>query len=155
MTQISVILHNDEFFKYVTDDNLTNNKTSTTESTGYVDDISHVSGNKDFEELEKTTDDLNKLVNKIYEENRLKVNKGKTQVLQIEANTNDALVSNRKMITIRNKGNIIKAKQSMKILGVTLNLRASMDSHLGRMKAKVGCELAKLKPYLSSMNPAD
>ena len=43
----------------------------------------------------------------------------------------------------------------MKILGVTLNARTSMDLHLSRMKAKVGHELSKIKPYLSSMNNAD
>ena len=94
-------------------------------------------------------------MNKIYEENRLKVNETKTQILQIESNTNDALIPGRRMIITEHKGTITKANQSMKVLGMTLNSRASMDLHLGRMKAKIGCELAKLKPYLSSMNLND
>ena len=43
MTQIAEILQNNELFHYITAENLINNKSSTTNSTGYVDDRNHVS----------------------------------------------------------------------------------------------------------------
>ena len=59
------------------------------------------------------------------------------------------------MVTITgDKSDIISAKTEMKILGVTLNARASMDMHTSRMKSKIGLELSKVKPYLTSMRPA-
>ena len=64
MTQIAQILQNDQFYTYITGENLSHDKTSETNSTGYVNDINHVSNNKDIDQLEKTTKDLNKLATK-------------------------------------------------------------------------------------------
>merc|ERR1712081_83777 len=100
MTQVADILNQDAFFKYITTENPTNDKSSETASTGYVDDINYVSSNSNLEELERTTNDLNKLVSSIFEENRLKVNTSKTQILQVESNTTDVLQPNLRMISI-------------------------------------------------------
>ena len=153
MTLISQIIKDDSLYQYITGELPTNNKTTKTSSTGYVDDMNHLCSNKDIDQLEKATEDMNKLLNEIYRENRLKVNHDKTQILQVESNTSDALKNNRYKITITDKeGNKTTAKSTMKILGITMNSHAAMDSHLSRMKMKMGIELAKIKPYLSSMN---
>ena len=52
-------------------------------------------------------------------------------------------------------GNPITAKSSMKILGFKLNARASSESHLSKVKSKIGMELAKLKPMLKFMTLND
>ena len=49
------------------------------------------------------------------------------------------------------KGNITNAKTSMKILGITLNAKCSLETHLSCVKSKICMELAKLKPHLSLM----
>ena len=65
-------------------------------------------------------------------------------------------VQDRKSITIKdNKGNILQAKNNMKVLGSTLNARASMDTHLSRIKSRIGMELAKIKLYLTFMTSSD
>ena len=88
--------------------------------------------------------------------NRFKVNDSKTNVLQIEANTADALIVNRQMIKIHGDNNQpIVASNNMKSLGFTLNARGTMDTHLSKMKARIGLEYSKLKPYLPHMSLDD
>ena len=153
MTLIGSIIKDDQLFEYITGQLPLNNKTTNIASTGYVDDVNHVCSNKDVIQLEKATSDMNTLASEIFRENRLKVNQEKTQILQVEANSSDATRNTRHMVTIQHKtGTKIKAKSQMKVLGVMLNARASMESHLSKMKSKVGMELSKLKPYLPMMS---
>ena len=112
--------------------------------------------NSDKDELEKFANDLHKVVYNVYNKNLLKVNCGKTQILQVESNTADCSDPERKFVTITdNKGNKIPAKTEMKILGITLNAKASMETNTSRLKSKVRLELSKIKPYLTSMQPSD
>ena len=133
-----------------------NNKSTKITSIGYLDDINHLLSNSDITQLEEAAQDIHNLVVKLYSQNILKVNSEKTQMLQIEQNTSDASDPNRHMVSIcDSKGNITVAQTNMKILGFTINARASMDTHLSRVKSKIGMELSKLKPYLTAINPED
>merc|ERR1711954_50654 len=111
-------------------------------------------GNKD--KLEKVTKTIHTLTTKLYNHNRLMVNHGKSQILQVEATKTEATKDDRKIIQITNTDNkILKAQNSMKILGFTLNARGEMDSHLSRIKSRIGMEHHKIKPYLKWMNLND
>ena len=95
--------------------------------------------NKDKNELETAAKDVLDVVVNIYNQNILKVNSNKTSILQVEKNTSNVSYSDRMIITIHEKkGHIIKARDHMKVLGVTLNSRASMDTHLSQIKSKIG-----------------
>ena len=60
------------------------------------------------------------------------------------------------MISITDsEGHIITAETSMKILGFTMNAHVNMETHLARVKSKIGMELAKLKPQLKYMTLDD
>ena len=73
----------------------------------------------------------------LYTENRLLVNDGKTQTLQVEKNTNEAYDANREVISITDShGKTVKAKGTLKILGVTMNSRCSMDTQLSKLKSE-------------------
>ena len=84
------------------------------------------------------------------------MNPDKTQILQIEKNTSDVDNTNRRMISITDgEGNNVTAKINMKILGFTMNARGNMESHLAKVKSKIGMELTKLKPQLKYMTLDD
>ena len=71
-------------------------------------------------------------------------------------NTTKANNENRKIVKITNSdGKPLNAQNSMKILGFTLNARASLDTHLSKMKSRIGMEYTKLKPYLNYMTQKD
>ena len=53
MTKIREMIENEARFKYITNTETTNDKSSEVESSGYVDDINHIASNKNKEELEK------------------------------------------------------------------------------------------------------
>ena len=53
------------------------------------------------------------------------------------------------------EGNIVKAENTMKILGFTMNTRGNMESHLAKVKSKIGMELSKIKPQLMYMTLDD
>ena len=89
MSQIEESINNEETYKYITGEEITHNKTSTINSSGYVDDINHIASNKSKDQLEKVTQNIYKLTRNMYNENRLKVNDSKNQLLQIESNTSD------------------------------------------------------------------
>merc|ERR1711954_124423 len=91
MTKIEETINNDKEFEYITGDKLEHNKTSEISSAGYVDDINHIASNKDTKELQSVSQDIHKLTRKIYNHNRLMVNDTKSQILQIESNTSEAL----------------------------------------------------------------
>merc|ERR1711954_465544 len=111
-------------------------------------------GNKD--KLEKVTKTIHTLTTKLYNHNRLMVNHGKSQILQVESTKTEATKDDRKVIQIINTDNkILKAQNSMKILGLTLNARGEMDTHLSKIKSRIGMEYHKIKPYLKWMNLKD
>merc|ERR1711954_252121 len=156
MSQIEETMNNDENYKYITGEDLTHNKTSTIKSSGYVDDINHIASNNSKEQLQEVTQYIYKLVRTMYSENRLKVNDSKNQLLQIESNTTDGSNPNRSLIKVYDKDDkLIKAQNTMKSLGFILNSRGTLDSHLSKMKARIGLEYSKLKPYLNLMSQSD
>merc|ERR1711954_502434 len=108
------------------------------------------------EQLEKVTQNIYKLSRNMYNENRLKVNDSKNQLLQVEANTGDGTDPNRQLIKVYDSQNkLIKAQNTMKSLGFTLNSRCTLDSHLSSMRSRIGLEYSKLKPYLNLMSQND
>ena len=56
-------------YRYITGKHIRHNKTSDTDSTGFVDDVSHAISNKNFNELEIKTGDAQNLITKLYGEN--------------------------------------------------------------------------------------
>ena len=155
-TKLDEIMKNNDELKFISGETLTESNKTELQSTGYVDDVNHVAGNANIEDLEEFTGKLLNAVTEIYKENLLSMNVTKTQLLQIESSTNECLNSSRRMVSIiSQQGNITTAKTDMKILGVTLNCRASLDTNTSRMKSRIGLELNKLKPYLSSLRPVD
>ena len=77
MSQIEDSINNEEAYRYITGDDITHDKTSTINSSGYVDDINHIASNKSKDQLEKVTQNIYKLARNMYNENRLKVNDSK------------------------------------------------------------------------------
>merc|ERR1711954_331289 len=111
-------------------------------------------GNKD--KLEKVTKNIHTLTTKLYNHNRLMVNHSKSQILQVESTKTEATKDDRRVIEITNADNKkLKAQNSMKILGFTLNARDEMDTHLSKVKSRIGMEYHKIKPYLKWMNLND
>ena len=156
MTQIEALLKNPQAFEYITGTQLTNDLSSDIASCGYVDDINHLISNESKDELAKTTQDAHNLTVNLYTENRLLVNDGKTQTLQVEKNTNEAYDMNREVISITDsRGKTVKAKSTMKILGVTMNSRCSMDTQLSKLKSRLGLEYSKIKPYMHFLSLED
>ena len=105
MTKLEDTINNEKEFEYITGEKLKHKKTSEISSAGYVDDINHIASNKEIRELQIVTQDIHKLTRKIYNHNRLMVNDGKSQILQIESNTTEALNENRDKIEIINANN--------------------------------------------------
>ena len=156
MTSIKPIIESKELTKYIMKEENKELQTTEIESSGYVDDINHLIANKSKDDLEKQTQGIYKLVTKIYTENRLMVNEGKSKILQVEKNTADVEDTGRRMIKIKDSRNkIIQAEGTLKVLGFTLNAKANMENHISKVKSRIGLELSKLKPYLHLMEVKD
>ena len=113
-------MKNNDELKFISGETLTESNKTELQSTGYVDDVNHVAGNANIEDLEEFTGKLLNAVTEIYKENLLSMNVTKTQLLQIESSTNECLNSSRRMVSIcSQQGNITTAKTDMKILGIT------------------------------------
>ena len=156
MTQINKLIENQELYKFITGRNYWHNNSNKLVSSKYVDHINHVGSNRNKDKLETFIKDAHDLTVQLYTENRLSVNCEKTQILQVENNKNNTLDPDRKIITINDpNGSLIKAKTSMKLLGFMINSWMSIDTHLSRMKARIGMEYVKLKLYLHYINMTD
>ena len=116
------------------------------ESTGYIDDVTHVVGAKNKEELEIELNNLYSLLKRLYNNKILQMKGTKTCFITI-ASSHDNRSPNKLKIKVDENFSITE-DQCIKILGFFQNRRNSMDTQVNAMAAKTGMPMSKLKPAI-------
>ena len=114
------------------------------ESTGYIDDVTHVVGAKNKEELEIELNNLYSLLKPLYNNKILQMNGTKTCFITI-ASSHDNRSPNKLKIKVDENFSITE-DQCIKILGFFQNRQNSMDTQVNAIAAKTGMLMSKLKP---------
>ena len=107
------------------------------ESTGYIDDVTHVVGAKNKEELEIELNNLYSLLKRLYNNKILQMNGTKTCFITI-ASSHDNRSPNKLKIKVDENFSITE-DQCIKILGFFQNRRNSMDTQVNAIAAKPAC----------------
>ena len=113
----------------------------------YVDDVTQVVGNTNKEDLQIYIQELFTLINAYYKSNLLVVNEDKTEFMTVSKNNDEMDIYIHK-----DDGEIIKSGNHIKILGVTLNNRNSLDTHVSRMASIIGMRFKKISHLLKYMD---
>ena len=116
------------------------------ESTGYIDDVTHVVGAKNKEELEIELNNLYSLLKRLYNNKILQTNDMKTCFITI-ASSHDNRSPNKLKIKVDENFSITE-DQCIKILGFFQNRQNSMDTQANAIAAKTGMLMSKLKPAI-------
>ena len=114
------------------------------ESTGYIDDVTHVVGARNKEDLEIELNDLCSLLKRLYNSKILQTNVTKTCFITI-ASSHDNRSPNKLKIKVDENFSITE-DQCIKILGFFQNRRNSMETQVNAIAAKTGMLMSKLKP---------
>ena len=93
--------------------------------------------------------DLHDLLEQAYKNNSLAINSDKTEFLNIEK---DDGPNEADFTILDSKGNILKQKNNMKILGYTVNCENNLETHMSVCMAKMNRTYNNIRNVLPRMN---
>ena len=116
----------------------------------YVDDSSNTIGTDSEDEMKKYVESYIAVLDKYYEHNKLKLNSGKTNIIMTKKTGRQNNTDQMTFTTAT--GEKVKESNSIKILGITLNNRGSMDTYLNIASGRIVRILTELSPLMKFMS---
>ena len=141
-TLVPEIMTDNTHYKEITETELEPLENVEHEAVGFIDDVTHVTGANDLDELEIYINKLYSLLLKFFNNKILKINGEKTKFLTIPNSKDD----DRRISIKINHNTEINESETLKILGFIQNKRNTMENHLNWVASKIGMTLAKLRP---------
>ena len=121
------ILKKQRLYKLITGKKLRKYKIKEHSIQTYIDDMQHIVAGNNFSDVRMYIQDMYDMIVKLYNHNSLQLNGEKTEFLNFSRGKDNPEAN---FHIFYHKGNILKQRDTIKILGYTINKANDLDNHM-------------------------